>query len=470
MDEDAEPPFDTTEPEDMSSEGDAWQVSRQTASARRRAGPTTHARRVLRSVPQRSVRLLGTLGAIVLALLAILSSNTALQSGARQLAIGWLPTPTPTLGPGDQVYYLLPNIPWGSVLLDGHALTHVPTPGDPHPLRLARGRHEFEWRAAPFAPIHCVVWVPTELRDGCWFTDPAQSVTLDPLPTPGGWILPVNESLATLPPDQHAMLVSAAQTALTTIAYQTPVMPGERYALTSPGTTEQPVVARQPLLATLSFHLLADFGIREPCSGSNVRIDPCRFPGQDCSEFCTVQLPTPPSAAWTVAAIAWLSWDYTTLQGTEIARGQGDPGLNFRLVLLRIQWANGNWQVTPRFGHLAGVPSADDAICAAARVWLARGPLAGLLPAGNTQTTLDYFSGPAPSDGCAVVVAPHSVTALGAASVSDAASVPVYLVRFGVLLAVNGAAHALWPAIPRADPDEAADALRLAGMGGTAAG
>jgi hypothetical protein len=418
-----------------------------------------HAWRAARFTPRRGLRLLGALSAIALALLAILSSNPVLGAGANQLAFGWLPTPSPTLGLNDQSYYLLPNVPWGTVLLDGRPLARIPVAGDPHPLHLALGQHQFEWLAAPFTPLHCVVWVPNEFRDACWATDATQQATLNPFPTASGWVIPVNESLATLPDNQHAMLVSAAQSALAARHDQAIVPRGQLYALTSTGTAELPVPASTPLLATLAFHLLADFGIHEPCSGSDLRIDPCRFPGQDCSEFCTVNLPTTATSPWTVAAIAWLSWDYATLQGREVARGQGDPGLNFRLIVLRITWANGAWQVTPAFGHQAGVPSADDSVCAAARAWLARGPLANLLPDGNAFTSIQYFSGPAPAAGCAVVLAPHQAIALIAGA---AGPNPLFLVRFGVLVAANHAAHALWPTLPLADAEEVDAALRLA--------
>lgn len=402
---------------------------------------------------------------VFLALLLVLAGSPGLRAGAATLAASWLPTPVPTLAPGDDRFYLVPNVPWGAILLDGKPLAHIPLVGDGHPLQLARGRHQFEWRATPFMPLRCQITVPDDHRNMCWLGEDATRLFLARAPDDAS-VIPAHDDLSALPVAQRAALLVATQIALAQSVSQTILQPGERYAyLPGLGSLDRTNVAAQALRATLTFHPFSDLGVREPCAIGDPRIQPCRFPAQDCSQFCT--LPTAALAGprdtgsplWLASTFVWVSWDYDTLDGKVVVHNQGDPGVNFRLIDLGITWDGTTWYVTPLFGHQTNIPSLDDTICSAARIWLARGPLAPLLPDGDATTALSYRSSTTPANGCTVVVAPRTApgSLVGPGDVGA-----LFFVRCGVLIAVNSQAHALWPELPVADGLERGLAEQLA--------
>jgi hypothetical protein len=124
-----------------------------------------------------------------------------------------------------------------------------------------------------------------------------------------------------------------------------------------------------------------------------------------------------------------------------------------------LDWYGPQWSVTPLIGHRVSVPEADDALCDPARNWLASGPLAPLLTAmgGVSQPTFQYTSAVELTGGCVV-----NLTRYESAGTGKEPPPALFFERFGVLLAVNDAAHELWPGLPLADPAEAADATQLA--------
>lgn len=400
---------------------------------------------------------------VLLSLLVLLAGSPGLRNGAIQLADGWLPAPIAARGPINDRFYLLPNVPWGTVLLDGRPLVHIPLASTSHPLRLAHGQHVFEWRATPFMPLRCQVSVPDEQSDMCWLDGQTARIYLEHAPD-GAFIIPAHDDLSALPVKQRAALLMATQFALEQSDTQALIQPGERYAyLPGLSSVDRISVASQKLLATLTFHLIS-LGAREPCAVGDPRIQPCRFPAQDCSQFCT--LPVAPvsdikdvgSPIWFASTLAWASWNYDTLTGAPVAHNQGDPGVNFRLIDLGITWDGATWHVTPLFGHQANLPSIDDTVCSAARVWLARGPLAPLLPDGDSTSAITYFSSGIPADGCAVRVTPQATGRQSGSPVEAA----LFLVRCGVLVAANAPAHALWPVLPMGDDAQMAMAIQLA--------
>src|SRR5260221_3378120 len=78
-------------------------------------------------------RLAGIVSAGLLALAVVLGSLPSL----RERVVGLIPTATPTLAPGADLFYLLPHPPGDGVSLHVHALPHLPFPVDAHHLRLA---------------------------------------------------------------------------------------------------------------------------------------------------------------------------------------------------------------------------------------------------------------------------------------------------------------------------------------------
>lgn len=412
----------------------------------------------------RTRRVVNLFAIVLLALLLLVASTPDLRIDALHLVSGLLPEPAPAVDASADLFYLVPNVPWGTVLLDGRPLASIPLASDGPPLRLARGQHTFEWHAAPFMPLRCQVSVPDDRTDVCWLDGVPTHLILARAPD-GASVIPAHDDLSALPAQQRASLLMATQMALEQSASQIVLRPGERYAfLPDLGSADRTVAATQDLRATLTFHLLSSLGVREPCVIGDPAVQPCRFPGQDCSRFCTLPVapaldpPVAGSTIWFASTFTWVSWDYATLAGTLVARNQGDPGVNFRLVDLGISWDGAVWHVTPLFGHQANLPSVDDTVCSAARVWLARGPLAPLLPDGDTATAITYFSGPVPAAGCVVRVT--SLNPSGTPSTLGSTSA-LFLVRCGVLVAANTQAHALWPALPLADAAEGLIARQL---------
>jgi hypothetical protein len=408
-----------------------------------------HERR--RSSRQRLARLAIALSAGLLALAVVLGSIPAI----RERVVGLL-TPTPSLAPGADLVYLLPNPPGTTVLLDGHPLAQLPEPGDPHPLRLARGRHRLEWRNAafPFLPLSCMVSVPHAGTESC---PVIMTVFLTPL-TPVRVIGP-HFTLAALANDQRAVLVRATQEALDASRSSALVQSGERYFHTSAqGGTPQPITAAQPVRATLRFRFTRFQGL-SGCDPAYVLIQPCRFPGQDCNFYCTVPAQALTSIGskpeWLAAAVVQSLWDFTTSDGTVVASDQQEFQPNLFYIVLSITWDGVHWQVAPLLGHTPGLPVADDVVCGPARGWIAYGSQSLLSVLPGIQ--IKYASDAIPVEGCAVVVTGYEGT-----PTASPAPPSLYLERFGVLLAANDTAHGLWPELPRADATEQALAQHLA--------
>jgi hypothetical protein len=417
---------------------------------------------------QRALRLATTLGVILLALTLILGSISSVRDTVTSRLFPPAPKPDPRVARFPYTtnqFAFIPNVPWGTVLLDGHPLAHPPLAGDPHPLRLAGGHHQLIWRAAPFLDLTCAISAPHAASDTCPLVDPLSvserlPAALRP-PASQAAIIGLHDSLAELPQDQSAALLTAIQIGLDGAHSSVIVQPGEQYFYYIQGQSGGPVTANQALRATLSFEMLSFVdagGLQEPCIiMRNVR--PCWFPAQDCRSLCTI--PSPPAgsnAGWLAAALVSPSWAYTTLDGHPVASNLGERGFNINLAALRISWDGVNWHATPIFGHQTGIPVADDATCAPGLDWLSQGPLQGIF-SGDLPLMLQYAAATAPADGCALVVTPLP----GAAQLpSTPASPAIFLERFGVLLSANDSAHTLWPDISVADADEQHEAAQLA--------
>jgi hypothetical protein len=404
---------------------------------------------------QRRARLAIVLACGLLALAVVLAGIPAVRSGAAGLIARLGPSPTPAVAPGEDLFYLLPNPPGVDVSLDGHVLTSPPLLGDPHPLRLARGRHMLSWRSRdlPFVSQRCTVSVPRASGDTCSLVNPNPRYPSGTFPSGGASVIGVRASLATLDPAQGQKLTGAVQAALDAARSSAIVQPGERYFYYTQGQQGGPVVATQPLRATLGYQLVIDHAYPEPCILAQ-GVDPCRFPGQDCSYLCTV--PHPPSAVgsggdWIAGALVSASWDYQTLDGRTVARGIGEQ-FGVQLMALRIALDSAGWHVTPIFGHTPDLPVADDPVCAPARSWLAMGTWSFMLVDPPPGAQVQFASDATPADGCVAVLNQAPPTAPSA----------VFLERFGVLLTVNEVARNPTDNLPVADPAEQSLAQRLA--------
>lgn len=363
-----------------------------------------------------------------------------------------------TLAPN--AFYLLPNPPGVVVSLDGRTLTSVPPPCDPHPLRLADGHHTFTWtsRVYPFTPLRCTLSVPSTATDTCLTISRDLPTTAADL---AGHVISLHAALDTLSSGDAVALIQAIQAALDAARSQAIVQRGEHYLFTyQQGETSDTISAKQPLRATLSYHFLSVSGYFEPCVLGQPAI-PCRFPGQDCTQLCT--MPQPPAAVmtspndWIAAAEVQASWTDTTLDGHVVARDVGES-FGVQLAVLRITWDGSAWRVTPILGTTPGLPAADDLVCDPARYWVgANNTWAFMLadPPPGAQTW--FISDSTPTDGCLVVLNQHPPQAPSA----------VFLERFGVLLAVNDVATNSGSAgLPNADAAERQLAQKLAAQAG----
>ncbi|HLZ24127.1 MAG TPA: hypothetical protein VKQ30_18590 [Ktedonobacterales bacterium] len=379
---------------------------------------------------QRGVRVGLALGAGLLLLAIIMGGSPGLRERALEMIPGLITTPTATLTPGDDLFYLLPNPPGVDVTVDGQHLTSLPLPGASHPLRLARGRHTFTWRSRtlPFAPLTCLVSVPRAAADTCPIvTHQALPATLADM---AGSVIGMHESLREVDTDPAAArLPIAIQEALATEQSTATVQPGERYFVAQAGQSGTPVIATQPLRATRRVSFLPDSGYPEPCTLAQPAI-PCRFAGQDCSQLCTITDPFPsvagPPGTWLVAAMVSAEWDYQTLDGRVVALGVGEA-FGVQLAVLRITWDGAGWYVTPIVGHRLGFDVADDAVCDPARFALANTSSWSFMmvnPPPGAQT--QFVSDATPADGCVAVLTQGQPA--------------IFLERFGVLLTVNDTA------------------------------
>jgi hypothetical protein len=405
---------------------------------------------------QRIIRLVVTLATGFLVLAIILSTFPGVRSGVIGLIAGPTATPAFRFTPAETLFYLLPTPPGVDVTLDGHALASPPLPGDPHPLHLAQGSHVFAWVSHhfPFAPLRCTISVPRGDADTC----PLRAV---PTAGPGfAAIIAMHPSLAALPTNAATPLLNAFWDALAGSRSTATVEPGERYYYYHVGQAGSagPVVATQALRATLTYFYLANAGYPEPCILGTPDI-PCRFPGQDCSQLCT--MPFPPSSVapsptdWIATAEVAALWDYATPDGHEVASGLGEA-FGVQLLTFRITWDGAAWGVTPLFGHIAGLPASDDAVCDPARFWLGQGHWSFLLadpPPPGAQRP-QFVSDATPTDGCLALL-------------SQPGDPPAaFLERFGVLLAVNDLAESGGAKLPMADAAEERLARQLAAQAG----
>src|SRR5258706_4573083 len=409
--------------------------------------------------------------AVLLGLLVVVAGVPTLRQDARALFIA--PTPTRTLPsvPGADSFYFLATPPWITVLVDGRPLERVPVADDhPAPLRLPRGVHTFEWRGAPFLTQRCMLPVPLPFL----FTPRgSQACVFAPyLGSPPGYVLQQSESLATWPPGQVPALWTAIGDHLG-LENNALIQPGEPYLAPGPSPPGARIeYARAPLRVTLQYTLAADSTWSEPCAVSP-GMQLCRFPGQDCRQLCTAThslaavSPSANRSAWIVGVPVQATWELATLGFTAVPSELQGPGPDaaLALALLDITWDGANWQVTLLFGHAAGAPVTDDMVCAPARDWLtnSNGPLPGLgrgplVASGpGIEAGVEYVSGPDPTDGCFVSVDPSALAFAPAPIVQPA----TFLLRFGLLIAVNAAAHQLAPQLPVTGAHEQAIASRL---------
>jgi hypothetical protein len=426
-----------------------------------------------RSPRARALRLALLLLALALALAVPLGGLAALREHADALLH---PTPTPRSLPGTDAFYVLPAPPWVSVWVDGRRVANPPLAGGTAaPMRLAPGTHHLEWRGAPFNTKRCTVVAPVPFiyRPG-----PSSCGILPYQGQPAGYVLQYRESLGALSSSQQSALLAAIGDGLRATSFTAEMPAGWPYALPQPNDSVAFQLATAPAarLATLTLTFDPNPGVTEPCALSSGFAQPCRFPDQDCRLLCTALPIGADRSAWLVAFPAHAQWSLATPDGAPAGAAADGPFRGDVLVLARVTWDGTMWHATPVFGHAAGGALADDAVCGPARDWLAGGASllgapfrgAGPLVAGGPLLTgedpggVRYVSDGNPTDGCAVSVPPGALTFAPDPAVTQPM---VFLLRFGMLLAVNDAAHQVVPQLPVASDAERAIASGMLPQG-----
>jgi hypothetical protein len=424
-----------------------------------------------RSPRARALRLALVLLALALALAAPLGGLAAL----REHTIALLhPTPTPRSLPGTDQFYFQPAPPWVTVWVDGKRLSNPPLAGGTAaPVRLAPGTHHMEWRGAPFSTHRCTVVAPVPFiyrpgRDSC---------DIQPfLGGPAGYVLQYRESLGALSSSQQSALQAAIQGGLRAASVTATMPAGHVYLVPQSESPSGYQLATAPAARLATFTLDFDINpsVTEPCALSGGTAQPCRFPDQDCQLLCTAApFLGADNSAWLVAFQAHESWALATADGAPAGTVAGGPFASDVLVLARVTWDGALWHAALVFGHAAGGALADDVVCGPARDWLAEGaavlgaaggPLVGGGPelTGEDPAGVRYVSDGNPTDGCAVSVPPNVLAFEPQPMVTQPMT---FLLRFGMLLAVNDAAHQALPQLPMASAAERAIAYGLLPQG-----
>jgi hypothetical protein len=403
--------------------------------------------------------------AMIVLIIVLVGGGLAIARAVGGGTVGVTPTPTATLLPGENLFYITTDPSWGAVSVDGHTLAHLPSLGD-QPLTLSPGGHTITWDAPPLSPQKCLIFVPQLQAAGgnCSATD---QMTVRTGKDAGLQATVVEFTLQSsmLSSAQFTALSTAIQTYFNTFQATDTVQTGEYYA--SASAPNNVATTTQPLKATLNVRLdtnsasklscySAYLGGAGPCSTAN---------GQSCYTFCNPpivpdlnQLPKnfsyPPT--WDVYVVTNLTWDYTTLSGQSVAANQPDTaasaGIEYTTALY-LSWSGSQW-------HVSGRPTRNDTSlffgstppCSALQAILLNNsspsnPFYAIPINGQPQNLIwqGYNSGKNLAQGClaGAVIQPGNNTPI-AANAPQA----TILYRFGVLLAANSLAHRWWPSLP----------------------
>ena len=384
-----------------------------------------------------------TTGIVVLAILLIVFSIAPV----RQFV-------TPAQQVQTTFYYRLDaNPPWGHLYVDGQAIKMASAGAYPL-FTLTRGKHTLLWRADPFSPQQCVVMVPVGSGiDTC--KHPGV-----PLGSSGGTgsYISFPASLSLLSPARRSALLQATQAAFDSQQSSELMRVGDLYAQTaeadgpnSPSCTVLQIAAlclanaHQPLKATLRLQL--------DTSASSNR--------QGCFLYCEAFLYSAPDAGvshtlWQPFVYVQLFWQFSTLGGQVVVDNQADTFIrgqqNDVFLPLNIAWNGQRWSITmPMIGDYA---YSSNPVCDAAMGDLYN--LENAVPATtgqDTQTSMNPVRGTTLASGCLIEFKLQT----NASSLPTPTSPPLVahvIQRFGVLLAVDSAAHRLFPFLPIASAYE----------------
>lgn len=402
--------------------------------------------------PRQRALQLTVISSVLVTLLVIVGSSAAVRNTIALNIFG--PTPTATLFPGVDLFYIQRSPSWGSVSIDGHTLSRLPTIGIDPPFQLARGDHELVWHPDSFLSQHCSVSVPPVITDTCPY-----NATVHVSSRLTAWNIRFTMSLTMLPDRQRTALTQATEAALNTLQSTDIVQPGEQYVdMSSPNSMDTAV---RPLRATLHLQLDTNPTSQSSCVAQGTG-QSCVFQAVDCRLFCPIsglgEISPPPENSWDVFAVMHPYWDFATLDGKIVASNQPDSlgGDAEYLVQLQITWDSMQWHVTVPRGNTT-MFSIGGPACASALDDIGGSGGYYSPTGGNPPVDLRFSSGPNSADGCLIVETPHKDS-----SYSSSFPAVFLLYRFGIVLAANNAAHRYLPFLPLADTYEQKLAQQLA--------
>ncbi|HVB61680.1 MAG TPA: hypothetical protein VNE61_10840 [Ktedonobacteraceae bacterium] len=415
--------------------------------------------------PKRRRRPLAIFAVIVLIILLV-GGGLAISRAVNGGAFGPAPTPTTALLPGENLFYVTTDPSWGAVSVDGHILAHPPALGS-QPLTLSAGGHTIVWNAPPLPPQKCLIFVPPQQTSGgnCSVTN---QMTVQNGKDAGLQATVVEFTLTSsmLSSAQFTALSNTIQTYFNTFQSADTVQPGEQYA--DANAPNDVATATQPLKATFKVQLDNNPRSNRPCYGAYIGgAQSC----SSCYTFCSPSfgldfnaLPKnfsyPPT--WDIYAVAYATWDYTTLSGQSVAANQPDTatstGIEY-VTALYISWTGSQW-------HVSATPAKNDTSfffgftppCSVIQATMLNNnslsnQFFSVTINGQPQNLSwqDYDSGHNLAQGClaGAIIQPGNNT-----PVATNAPEAYVLYRFGVLLAANSLAHRWWPNLPVANSYE----------------
>jgi hypothetical protein len=424
-------------------------------------------------------------GTIVLVLL-IIGGVIAARTVGRGLT-GTVATPTPTLLPGENLFYITISPSWGTVAVDRHTISSLPVVGNT-PLTLSVGTHEVAWNDPPFTQQKCYVTVPIQPNAGanaCASNDSAQ-VQHGKDAGLTATIISFVATPAMLPADQHTALVGSIQAMLHALQSTSTVQPGEKFVnLNAPKFV---ATATQPLKATLKFQLETNPNTRAPCDPTFYSgISSCNLNGINCANLCdgsdlyyAPDYATHPQTTWDIFGILRITWDYSTMSGQVIAVNQPDIAVNTGLEYLfplYVTWSDAHWNIAlfPASGVDFSIPP-NYLNCYPVQTLISGSNVEpsyfGISPANGFQSVtingqiqnlnwVGTSSEKQQANGCLENIGIQQTNQNPSTPTVQSGPTAYCLYRFGVLLAVNDVAHRYWPFLPVANAYEQSIAHQL---------
>lgn len=402
----------------------------------------THQRGTGRRVRRLSASALA-IGAVALAVVLVLAGNPQVRGTVRaSLTPPTPPTPTPTetLALGADTLAFEYTVPWGTLLVDGKTVT-IP-PGAQ--VILPRGRHNVVYRAAPFAPVSCVLSVPASPRLDTCPLNAAANIN----PASQARTLNIGDIPDRLPAPQLASLQQLAASTLAPATTGISIQPGDHYA--DAAGRVQTATTRFTADQVLALAGSNGFGMKLPGEGTCYTI---------CLNVTTIGptgTATVPSAGWNLSVQFGVAWRYTAPDGTVLANNVAPAPAGYPMLAYFMPFSV-TWDASHQAWHLADPREAaytpgTAPSCAFVEPSFFANEMAftntgGGGPARNILPSPHSFD-----EGCALAVR----TTPGSANTPFMKGDALFLYRCGALLAVNNAARRMAPKLPLASAHEVA--------------